>query len=88
MDLLLERCNKSEIARQLNMNRKTVSKYLEGFEKSKYRNKGSEFDEYYDTIRDLLSSETQVFHFRSILYRYLVDNYGMRWSLRLEPFED
>lgn len=71
--------NKSEIARQLNMNRKTVSKYLEGFEKSKYRNKGSEFDEYYDTIRDLLSSETQVFHFRSILYRYLVDNYGMRY---------
>ena len=30
--------NKSEIARQLNVDRRTVSKYLDGFEKSKHRN--------------------------------------------------
>lgn len=67
--------NKSEIARQLNIDRRTVSKYLNGFEKSKHRSKGSKLDSYYGLIKSLLESKTQVFHFRSILYRYLSDNY-------------
>lgn len=71
------RINKSEIARQLNMDRRTVSKYLEGFEKRKNRNKTSKMDAYYEIIADLLSSETQIFAFRSVLYHYLVDNYGL-----------
>lgn len=67
--------NKSEIARQLNVDRRTVNKYLNGFEKSKNRNKPSKVNEYYDEIKILLSSETQLFYFRSVLYRYLSDNY-------------
>lgn len=69
--------NKSEIARQLNINRRTVDKYLEGFEKSKHRDKPSKVDAYRKTIQELLDSETQVFHFRSDLYRYLTDTEGM-----------
>lgn len=69
--------NKSEIARQLKVNRRTVDKYLNGFEKSPHRDKPSKLDSYYDTIRELLSSEEQVFHFRSVLYRFLTDNHGM-----------
>lgn len=69
--------NKSEIARQLGINRRTVDKYLEGYEKPEHRNKPSRVDAYYDLIHDLLSSDTQVFHFRSVLYRYLTDNCDM-----------
>jgi transposase len=67
--------NKSEIARQLNVDRRTVTKYLEGFEKTKHRDKPSKLDSYYEIISELLNSETQVFHYRSILHRYLKDNY-------------
>lgn len=67
--------NKSEIARQLNVDRRTVNKYLEGFEKSKHRDKPSKLDSYYELISELLNSDTQVFHYRSVLHRYLVDNY-------------
>jgi len=69
--------NKSELARQLNINRRTVDKYLEGYEKPEHRDKPSKVDAYYDEIKELLESKTQVFHFRSVLYRYLTDNCGM-----------
>ena len=69
--------NKSEIARQMNIDRRTVSKYLNGFEKSATRNKSSKMDPYYETIKELLSSQTQVFSFRTVLYQYLCDNYGL-----------
>ena len=69
--------NKSEIARQMGVDRRTVDKYLEGFEKTDHRDKPSKLDTYHDTIQSLLSSSTQIFHFRSVLYRYMVDNYGM-----------
>ena len=62
--------NKSELARQLGIDRRTVDKYLEGYEKPDHRDKPSKLDAYHDKIHDLLSSSTQVFHFRSVLYRY------------------
>lgn len=69
--------NKSEIARKLNINRRTVDKYLKGFQKCKHRNKPSRLDEYTDIIGELLSSDVQVFAYRSILYRYLCDNHSL-----------
>lgn len=69
--------NKSEIARKLNVNRRTVTKYLNGFQKSKHRNKPSRLDDYTDIIAELLSSDTQIFSYRSILYRYLCDNHSL-----------
>lgn len=69
--------NKSEIARELNMDRRTVSKYLNGYTKPSNRNKGSRVDVYYEIIRELLDSDTQIFFYRTVLWRYLRDNYGM-----------
>lgn len=69
--------NKSELARQLGINRRTVDKYLDGYEKPAHRNKPSKIDAYHDDILALLGSSTQVFHFRSVLYRYMVDNYDL-----------
>ena len=69
--------NKSEIARQLNVDRRTVTKYLSGFEKSKHRKKSSRVSRYANIIKELLSSDTQIFHYRRVLYQYLVDNYDM-----------
>ena len=63
--------NKSELARQLGINRRTVDKYLDGYEKPAHRNKPSKIDIYHDEIQSLLNSSTQVFHFRSVLYRYM-----------------
>ena len=68
--------NKSDIARQLKLDRRTVSKYLEGYEKSKTRNKPSKMDEQYELIKELLSSEIQRFSYRIDLYRYMQDNHG------------
>lgn len=70
--------NKSEIARQLNVDRRTVGKYMDGYEKSKTRNKCSYLDCYYDTIQELLSSNTQIFYYKRVLYQYLVDNYKLK----------
>ncbi|MCR5022155.1 IS21 family transposase [Ruminococcus sp.] len=67
--------NKSEIARQLGIDRRTVNKYLDGYTKPDHRNKDSGLSRYYDLILELLSSETQVFHYRRNLYHYLSDNY-------------
>ncbi len=69
--------NISEIARNLHINRRTAAKYLKGFQKSKNRNKPSCLDEYLKLIEELLSSNTQIFWYRSILYRYLCDNHGL-----------
>ena len=70
--------NKSEIARQLNVDRRTVNKYLNGFEKSEHRDKPSYVNQYYDLIKEQLSSATQIFSFRSVLHRYLTENFGMK----------
>ena len=70
--------NKAQIARNLGKDSRTIGKYLEGYEKPKARKKGSSMDEYYDIIKELLSSETQIFYYRSVLYQYLIDNYKLK----------
>ncbi|MFI3327328.1 MAG: IS21 family transposase [Clostridia bacterium] len=69
--------NKSEVARQLKVDRRTVNKYLDGYEKKTTRNKPSQISKYYERIKELLSSPTQVFFYRRVLYQYLVDNEGL-----------
>lgn len=69
--------NKSQIARELNVDVRTVDKYLNGFEKSKTRKKKFGMDLYHDLIVDLLSSKTQVFYYKRVLYQYLVDNHNL-----------
>ena len=69
--------NKSQIARELNVDVRTVDKYLNGFKKSKTRKKNFRMDQYYDLIAELLSSETQIFYYKRVLYQYLVDNHNL-----------
>lgn len=69
--------NTSELGRKLGVDRRTVRKYIEGYQKPNRRKKKSQFDEYHPLIRQLLSNETKVFHYKSILWRYLKDNYGL-----------
>ena len=69
--------NKSEIARQLDLDRRTVAKYLDGYKRPTERNKASRVDEYRPIIEELLSSETQIFFYRKVLWQYLKDNHGM-----------
>lgn len=70
--------NKTQIARNLGVDPRTVDKYLNGYEKPTNRKKKSSIDSYYDIIKDLLNSKTQTFYYRRVLYQYLYDNYNLR----------
>ena len=70
--------NKSQIARELNADRRTVSKILDGYVKPKTRKKKSKLDYLNNKIKELLSSETQRFYYISVLLRYLEDNEGLK----------
>lgn len=60
--------NKSQIARELGKDRRTVDKYLKGYEKPTARRRSSCIDDYYDIIKDLLSDENQqIFYYKRVL---------------------
>ena len=73
--------NKSQIARDLNVDRKTVDKYINGFTKSETRNTKNCLHDFYDLIDDLLSdNNVQVFYYKRVLWQYLKDNHGYNGS--------
>lgn len=49
--------NKSQVARDLKVDRWTVDKYIKGYQKSKARKRSSKLDKYYDLVKELLSDE-------------------------------
>ena len=70
--------NKSEIARELGKYRRTVSKYLNGFEKSINRHRISKIDTYYEIIKELLSDKNQqIFYCKKILWQFSKDNHNL-----------
>lgn len=70
--------NKSQLARDLGKDRRTIDKYLNGYEKSTTRERSSDIDEYYDLISELLSDcNQQIFYYKRILWQYLKDNHGL-----------
>src|SRR5699024_6981381 len=50
--------NKSQLARELGVDRRTIAKYLGGYTKKPIRNKPSKIDRFYDEIKKLLSDES------------------------------
>lgn len=70
--------NKAQIARELNVDVRTVGKYIEGYEKTKTRNRSSKIDDFYPLIKELLSeSSIQVFYYKRVLWQYLKDNHSL-----------
>ncbi len=70
--------NKSQITRELVKDRRTVDKYLKGYEKPTVRKRSSCIDDYYDTIKELLSDESrQIFYYKRVLWQFLKDNHGL-----------
>lgn len=69
--------NKSQIARELGVDRRTVDKYINGYTKPKTRSSQDCITPYYDIIAELLSDNNQqTFYYRKVLWQYLVDNHG------------
>lgn len=78
MEHLKMKINKSQLARELGVDRRTIEKYLNGFMPKRKREKSSKIDEYYPIIAVLLSEESkQKFYYRRVLWQYLKDNYGL-----------
>ncbi|MDF2700001.1 MAG: integrase catalytic subunit [Haloplasmataceae bacterium] len=69
--------NKSRLARELNVDRRTIGKYINGYEKPKNRDRSSVLDNYYDLIKDLLNDKIKVFEYKKVLWQYLYDNYEL-----------
>ena len=70
--------NKSQIARELGVDARTVGKYLNGYVKPSTRNRTSKIDDYEPIIRTLLSKDSiQVFYYKRVLWKYLKDNHGL-----------
>lgn len=77
MEAGILKINKSQIARELNVDRRTVDKYINGYKKPATRNSKNCITQYYDIIKELLSDNNQqVFYYKKVLWQYLVDNYG------------
>lgn len=72
--------NYTEIAKELNCDRRTVKKYVNGYSKPKKRNRKSVIDKYYNLMIDLLNSKTQLFRYKRILWQYLKDKHGLTCS--------
>lgn len=78
MEYLKMKINKSQLARELGVDRRTIEKYLNGFMPKRKREKSSKIDEYYPIIAALLSEDSkQKFYYRRVLWQYLKDNHGL-----------
>ena len=73
--------NKSQLAREYGVDRRTIDKYLNGYIKTTNRNKQSKVDKFYDEIKSLLSEGSiQKFYYKRVLWQYLKDNHGLDCS--------
>jgi transposase len=78
MESLKMKINKSQLARELGVDRRTIDKYLNGFVPKRTREKASKIDALYPIISALLSEDSkQKFYYRRVLWQYLKDNHGL-----------
>ena len=62
--------NKSQIAGELDVDRRTVDKYINGYAKPETRNCDDCITPFYDIITELLSDKNQqVFYYRKVLWQ-------------------
>ncbi len=73
--------NKSKLARDMGVDRRTIDKYLAGYRPKTSRDRKSKIDDCYEIISLLLSEESQqIFFYKRILWQYLTDNHGLKCS--------
>jgi hypothetical protein len=81
MESLKMKINKSKLARDMGVDRRTIEKYLKGYEPKVVRKRSSQIDDYYEIIALLLSEESkQIFYYKRVLWQYLKDNHGLNSS--------
>jgi len=81
MENLKMKINKSKLAREMGVDRRTINKYLDGYSQKKSRKRSSKIYNYYESISLLLSEESnQVFYYKRVLWQYLKDNHGLDCS--------
>src|SRR5690625_5886551 len=65
--------NKSQLARELGVDRRTVDKYLDGYTRKTTRNKSSKVDRFYYSIHLLLYDESsQKFNYKIEFCLYII----------------
>ena len=70
--------NKSQIARELGVDPRTIGKYLNGYIKPTTRNRKSKIDDFEPIIKELLNEKSpQVFYYKRVLWQYLTDNHNL-----------
>ena len=73
--------NFSLLSRELQVDRRTVKKYYNGFTKPKTKARKSKIDSLRPLIQELLSDNTlQTFYYKANLWRYLVENHNLTIS--------
>ena len=81
LKLLILKVNKSQIGKELGIDRRTVDKYINGFKKSKTRNSNNCISSYYNIIKELLdTNNSQIFYYKSVLWHYLIENHDYSGS--------
>ncbi len=81
MENVKMKVNKSQLARELNVDRRTIDKYMNGFTPKGTKKKTSKIDVHYEVIVDLLSDNSkQTFYYMRVLWQYLTDNHGLQCS--------
>lgn len=73
----LIKVNVSKLAKELNKDRKTIRKYLEGYSPKKTRNRMKYLDQYRDYIIEILSDKYQSFDYIDHLFKYLKREKGI-----------
>lgn len=81
MENLKMKVNKSQLASELNVDQRTIDKYMDGFTPKGTKKKTSKIDVHYEVIVDLLSDNSkQTFYYMRVLWQYLTDNHGLQCS--------
>ena len=75
---LCMKLNRSALDRKLDVDRRTVTKQIHGFQKSKTRHKSSYLNQYEPVVRNFLNNKSKTFSYKSMLYRYMKDMYGLK----------
>lgn len=81
MEAQLIKSNFSLLARELQVDRRNIKKYYNGFAKPITKTKKSKIDSLRPIIQELLSNDTlQTFYYKANLWPYLVENHDLAIS--------